>query len=507
MNDPDRAGDHPPLWGHPLVVAGTLVFAAFLIRWNFDVSFMDEGYLWSGADAVLHGKIPLLDFQSYDPGRYYWCAAFGKLFGPGLLTLRFACAVFQWIGLGAALFFLRPRPSLPETWLGAALLVLWMYPPFKVFESASALLICVLADRLLREDGWRPWVLMGAVLGAVSFFGRNFAFYGALTTAILWFYRRGVRRDISFGPLAYSAGAALFIGLIPILILSLGARGFASAWAGYFLQHNLGVPLPIPWPWLAPFSHPFSPQGPLGFPFLFLFTPLLCALILILTFSGRRSFEAFLPAAATSAPLLHYTFFRSDAAHLCVAVMPFFLILYRSSKPILRWGLWTGALLFTLLDLVPTSNFPAYLFNQNAWPDRAVFLGQEVRLTREQSTLIDALKSELRKEPNGQVVAFMPYLPGFYPALGLPSPLWLLYPTYRAFPGDEERAVRELEEGRVTRIFFWNCQITGIPPIELSTTHPRLFRYIQSHYVIHSVPAFEPKYHWLMRSRPFEPTP
>jgi hypothetical protein len=120
-------------WGsRPWWVAGVLSLLVFLIRWNLDFSPVDEGYLWSGVDSVLRGKTPLLDFRSYDPGRYYWCAAFAKLFGPGLLSLRAACSVLQFLGLWWLLRSARFLKNGYGIWMFGLLAACWMYPYFKI---------------------------------------------------------------------------------------------------------------------------------------------------------------------------------------------------------------------------------------------------------------------------------------------------------------------------------------------------------------------------------------
>jgi hypothetical protein len=81
------------------VLALGTVAALFALQGRIDFSIDEEGFLWYGAVATAHGAVPLRDFYSYDPGRYYWAAAWSPLLGDGILGLRISTAAFASLGL------------------------------------------------------------------------------------------------------------------------------------------------------------------------------------------------------------------------------------------------------------------------------------------------------------------------------------------------------------------------------------------------------------------------
>ena len=75
-----------------LIVVSSLVY-----YFSFHLSFInygDEGYLVNGALRVLEGQVPLSDFSSYPPGRYYVLAGLFLLFGVNLATERIMWIAF-----------------------------------------------------------------------------------------------------------------------------------------------------------------------------------------------------------------------------------------------------------------------------------------------------------------------------------------------------------------------------------------------------------------------------
>src|SRR5215203_5332001 len=91
-----------------LILSAVMVILGFLLQGNVGFNMPDEGFLWYGTIRTSLGEVPIRDFQSYEPGRYYWGALWFKLLrSDGILTLRLSQTVFQFVGLSLALLLLR----------------------------------------------------------------------------------------------------------------------------------------------------------------------------------------------------------------------------------------------------------------------------------------------------------------------------------------------------------------------------------------------------------------
>ncbi len=108
-------GSLPALWLGGL--ARFLALGFYGLTGHIGLNLYDEGFLWCGVIHTAAGEMPLRDFQSYEPGRYWWGAAWSLLLGDGILAVRLSAALFQVLGLWCGLLVAR-RARIGGTLLG-----------------------------------------------------------------------------------------------------------------------------------------------------------------------------------------------------------------------------------------------------------------------------------------------------------------------------------------------------------------------------------------------------
>ncbi|HVT19636.1 MAG TPA: hypothetical protein VHQ90_26065 [Thermoanaerobaculia bacterium] len=174
-------------WWLPLLLAVSLAGASFLAQGRIGFNIADEGFLWYGAVATAHGDVPLRDFYSYDPGRYYWAAAWARLLGDGILALRLSTAIFAAIGLWLGL--LAARRVVTGPWalaLAGAMLLAWMSPRHKLFEPSVAMAAVWAGARLAERPSRGRHFAAGVLVGLAGFLGKNLGLYcGAALLALI----------------------------------------------------------------------------------------------------------------------------------------------------------------------------------------------------------------------------------------------------------------------------------------------------------------------------------
>jgi hypothetical protein len=293
----------------PAVLAVVLSAALLIAQRRLDLTLNEEGFLWYGAVAAAHGEVPLRDFYSYDPGRYYWAAAWTPLGGEGLLGLRLATAAFGALGLFCGLLAARRAVANPLLLaLLGVVLTLWLLPRHKMYEPAIQMAAVLAATSLLEHPSGperRRHVAAGALVGFGLFMGKNHGLYlgvAFLALIVLLAWRgteetgetaetaenaetaekaktaetaeaaeateetkatkatkaaesTGAKRRFG-GRLAPRVGAFLggiALGAAPLAGMLAGVPGFARSYLDSILffvrEGRTNFPRPVPWPW------------------------------------------------------------------------------------------------------------------------------------------------------------------------------------------------------------------------------------------------------------------
>lgn len=182
----------------PGVVGILLVFvlgvALLLPIANFGLNRFDEGFIATGAMAVLHGWQPIRDFLAiYGPGQYYVTAALFNLFGEDLQVHRIAHAILL-SAMGCGLVTMAAGWSegrrLGWLWVAAAyfaglaaLMPNAGYPA--VLATALLLLAAAALSRGIAEDGAERSLLLGSMwLGLAGLVRWDFGVFGMVAALL-----------------------------------------------------------------------------------------------------------------------------------------------------------------------------------------------------------------------------------------------------------------------------------------------------------------------------------
>jgi len=485
------------------LLALALVATSFLLQAHIDLNLIDEGYLWYGAIAVTKGQVPIRDFASYDPARYYWVAAWLRLLDRGIIPVRIACAVFNAGGILCGLLVVR---RLTRSWwvLAAvgALLTLWLFPAF-MLNHTIALAAVYVAVLLIERPSLARHLLAGAFVGFATFFARNLGLYalvsfGALIVLIWW---KLDPRDLTRRGLAWGAGIVL--GYAPALVMFAVVPGFwtatVSAARDIVERGTTNLARPIPWPWTEPSLWGVAVGA------FFVLVPLCYALLAgwIAAASGDalRRRAVLVAATMTGIPYLQYAFSRADIEHLAMSIHPFLLALVALPFGVSRrWRAPAAALVAAVAGVSLVAVGEVSPFYQRATAPAGYYV--PTRLGRwtiwmpwpEANFIRGTIQFNETMVRSDEGFLVIPHLgPGLYALLDRTSPL---FQTYFLFPTPEPRQrqmIAELERNRVNWILFEDVRTDGRDELRFESTHRLMWEYIRTHFDVFPVDGLPPK--------------
>lgn len=485
--------------------ASAVVLLLFVWQGRKGYNIGDEGFLWYGVQRVLAGEVPLRDFMAYDPGRYYWSAALLALWGQeGIMQLRAVVAIFQTLGLAAALCLLdRANPATSATrrrafmLVSALILVLWMFPRHKLFDTSLSIFLIGMLAALIRKPDQRHFLLLGIGVGLTAVFGRNHGLYGVFggLLAIIWLHL-GPNRNISPGLLRAFAIwlTGVLLGVLPIVLMLALVPGFATAfWESirFLFEHKAtNITLPIPWPWHAAFGlQPWdvvARQVLMGLFFMAL--PIFGVIGLIWSFVSRlhgRSIEPVLMAAILMAlPYAHYAYSRADIGHLALGIFPFLmgmLVLFARSPS--RIGTVATLLLATASTGLMFVEHPGWQCRIAAPCVNLEISGSPLRIDPHTAASVNLLRQlERRHAPHGETFLATPLMPGAYPLLSRKAPVWAIYALFARGHAFEQQEIERLKAASPAFLLVMDAALDGRDELRFRNTHPHMQRHIEEHY-------------------------
>lgn len=527
------------------LLAFALVTASLLLQGNIGINLADEGFLWYGTVQTVLGEVPIRDFQSYDPARYYWGAFWLKIFGNnGLISLRISTAIFQFLGLSFGLLSLR---RVMKSWwmltVAGLILLLWMYPNFYIFEPSMAMAAVYFAVLLLESPSLLQHFISGVFVGLSAFMGLNHGLYTFLSFLLLLVFVWVLDKNV-FLKSFVTWGFGILIGYSTILLMLAVIPGFFECYVEsikfYFRTGETNLPLPVPFPWRVDYSNLSFIQALSAFfkGLFFLILPLFNCIIIIYLLFCRPSFRRknlLIAATFVSLTYMHHAFSRADLEHLSASIHPFLIGLISLAPafnlklrkfnrlnsdaldPVLpptRYQTQPGnefqpnlGLVFALaatLFSVGTAH-PFYL-KATAAPGQYVqqnIINDSISMDVEIAKLIDKVSQINRQIPQNDLLLIAPHWTTLYPILQRKSPLWDIY---FLFPETEERQrkmILELRNKNVNWVIIGDVLLDGRDDLRFKNTHPLVWEHLMQDF--EAIPPKLPYNHQLMHRKSTSP--
>ncbi|HEU5407116.1 MAG TPA: hypothetical protein VFU48_05080 [Nitrospira sp.] len=499
-----------------LLLAVVIRLIRFALDGHIGFSLADEGALWYGVQQVLRGGVPIRDFASYDPARYYWAAACLWLFHThGIVAVRAATIAFSTIGVACGGWLVwQGSPHRSHIARGGLCLLamllctLWMVPRWKNYDSAASLILVVSLIRVLKHPVPKRFLAHGVVVGLIAVLGRNHGVYGVVagllaapllvgnTTKTVW------RHCIA----AWAGGIVL--GYSPVLVgIALDHRFAVMFWKSIqFLLFDTRageLPLSVPWPWRAGI-HPLSPTlleaWAVGCWFLVL--PLFCLLgttALVYEKWRERTIRhpVFASCVVTAIPYLNVAFSRADPVHLAQATLPVLIGIM-----IFPWGsrtktlgprfVWPALVILSLYVALPLH--PRFAMeSQGNWRPVAVD-GELIWMSPLLANTVDGIEKLAREylRPGGTVFS-APVWPGVYALLGVTAPVYYNYPIFPRNDETQGEEIQMLRQAKPQLVLINTIALDGRDELRYVNTHPLVWRYILMHYRQIASPKGEPE--------------
>jgi len=482
-----------------VIISLGLISVVFAIHLAFTIddppTMTDEGYLWYGVLEVSRGQVPVRDFRSYEPGRY-WISLLVLKFGRGLPWIRLAASATLAFGTLALVLALRVAGQRWSVSVATVLIVIaWSPHPHKRYEQATFLLMAGAITWLLADPSVSKLVVVGLVAGLVIVIGTNLGLY-ACSAALLSLLIVARGPELSLVRDSWWLFSGVLVGSSPLWVMFLTVRGFARA----VLQRRVidvvnrrstNLPLPIPVPWRRTPSQISGELGTLGSLVtrgLFLMIPIAafaaCALALVGPHRWVVEQPVAIAAAVVTLPAWHHVVSRADVNHLThvMAVPIVGLLAAISGDP---WVLFIGfgiAASGTGLVGIPMHARVQRWRDPDGFVKRSVLGHRAFWFRSREAQLVEAaLEARASCHPLDHMLA-VPMTLWLLPLLEVRSAVFDSFCVFPATEAMEHDMIAEIEQSKPPVAVVGLEELDGRPDLRFDRTHPLVWAHLGCHY-------------------------
>jgi hypothetical protein len=486
------------------VVAVFCVLVEQVWQVRIDLNLADEGLLWHYVQRTLAAEVPVRDFLSYEPGRYYFLAGWALLVhSDGLIALRYGLAVLTFLALFPALLLLLR--VLPSRWLlpcFGMFISLWIAPRHKIPDVAAPIWMTYALAVLVVHPNRKSHFMVGFVAAAMWLIGINHVLYAVVSGAIV-IVAIGISDRVPIRQLLGRIGWTFAGGLAvtaPVMAWLMVVPHFLPAyWHNAVMRlvetGTTNLTLPIPWPWDVPVPPAtWGKVSAYAMAVSFLLFPVMLALAAVVflwpsRFRAMRQYPVVLAAAATTLTWAHHAFSRADLPHLVQSAAP--LVILMLALPEALGGIWRGLMravcwcgvafisLFAAANLSPAIAMKLPFAADYEWCDLA---GEELYLPDYTRRDYEAAADVLHGMEPGHTALFMPYDPGLYAAFHLRCPVYNPYPVMADTPSEQQEMIDGIRGGKVDWVFYWPSRADNRADLGFDQTDPLVWNYILKNY-------------------------
>jgi len=479
------------------------IAAVLFLQYRYGFNWGDEGWLWYISKRAALGEVPVRDYFSYDPGRYYWSVAIFKLLGrSGLFEQLLASYLFGAIGLAAS-YMAMARVGVGRSWRLGILLLLGValgFPRHKIFEQSLSLIATAGITFVLdNPEKQRRWFIYGIATGLAAFIGRNSGLYFAVASLLTFILLRlGGRTPTVKASLVPLLGG-IAIGYSPMLFMMLRFRGFTSAFIDSVLltpKWSWQLRIPFPWRSHAGSLHGLDAWQMHAVSWLCLVAPLTYLFIIWVGYKSELKGPRALAVGASLAglPYLHHAFYHADFPHIAQAVLPFIVAVAALSYHSWaagrgQWGLacFASMTFLVLSSWLPMEPLVQHLRIESRSPQSLAQIaidGRKFEMSTNQATVMNAAKASFEScGPHDGSFLEAPFYPGLYAFLNTRAPFW---DTYYLWPRSSDLQQRHVDAlvAHSTSLVLLNPEATfdGQDWLRIERTYPKLVDYIHSNY-------------------------